>query len=97
MLNYSPFYLKTHLPTFQSINMYWKKHRIILIKFYWLLFPPGLYFGMIFPLFSFVYFSYINIKLIILKQLCTLLSYKYKQKRVAVIASISDKLELKAK
>lgn len=57
MLNYSPFYLKTHLPTLQSINMYWKKHRIILIKFYWLLFLQ-LYFGMISSIF-FVLF-YIN-------------------------------------
>lgn len=40
---------------------------------------PGLYFSVIFPLFS-LYFSILTCT-VILKQLCTLLSYKYKQKK----------------
>lgn len=95
MLNYSPFYLKTHLPTLQSINMFWKKTKNYSNKILLGIISPGLYFSVIFHLFS-LYFSILTCT-VILKQLCTLLSYKYKQKRVAVIALISEKLELKAK
>ena len=85
MLNYSPFYLKTHLPTLQSINMFWKKTKNYSNKILLGIISPGLYFSVIFPLFS-LYFSILT---------CTVILKK--QKRVAVIALISEKLELKAK